>query len=280
MIVVSGLSGAGKTIALNTLEDVGYYCIDNLPIALLSQLDGVIDEARRPIAVGVDIRNMTKGSDIQPLRALKDNGNISQLLFLNAQNDEILKRYNESRRKHPLSDEHTTLLEAIETERAQLSELSALADISIDTSQLNIYDLAARIHDWLVTHERSQALLTIESFGFKNGAPNNADLLFDVRFLPNPHWHKDLRPFNGNDPEIIDFLSKQPDTLAFVKDTRDFLEKWLPAYRKSNRAYVTVAIGCTGGKHRSVFVAGQLALALQAHFHNVRLRHRDLKTAV
>lgn len=278
MIIVSGLSGAGKTIALHTLEDAGYYCIDNLPASLLPALYEEQKKIAMPVAVGLDIRSQPDGVKAIPqiIKQFKEQDSETRVLFVSAQDDVLIRRFSESRRKHPLTNNELSLSEAIAYEQSVLSPLRLVADCHIDTSQLNIYDLKDRIINWLDVKEKQKPTITIESFGFKKGVPVNADLMFDVRFLPNPYWENELRHFNGKDAEIQDYLSQFDATNDFIQDTVEYLQKRLPAYLNSSRSYLTIAIGCTGGKHRSVYVTEQLAAILSQSIDQISVRHRDL----
>ncbi|CDI01333.1 conserved hypothetical protein [Candidatus Competibacter denitrificans Run_A_D11] len=285
IIIVSGLSGSGKTIALQTLEDLDYYCVDNLPFKLILPLAREIlsasDIVSPTVAVGVDARNFIDELYRFPatLKELRDSGLNVHVLFLQAEDEILIKRYSETRRRHPLDLGSIPLPEAIRQERGLLEPIVASADLIIDTSDTNIYQLRellrARLHDTLL---EAMSLL-FESFGFKNGVPADADFVFDVRSLPNPHWEPQLRPLNGRDRPVIKFLQSQPDVLEMIDHLRGFLEIWLPRFEASERSYLTVAIGCTGGQHRSVFIAE----ALGRYFGDIRdfvmVRHRELKLA-
>lgn len=279
MIIVSGLSGAGKTIALHTLEDIGYYCIDNLPASLLPALYEEQKKMSMPVAVGIDIRSQPDGVKAIPqiIEQFKRQDNQTRVLFVSAQANVLIRRFNESRRKHPLTNDNMALSEAIEYEKSVLSPLRLTTDCHIDTSQLNIYDLKDRIADWLDIKEQRQPTVTIESFGFKKGVPINADLMFDVRFLPNPYWENELRNFTGQDKVIQTYLSQFKETNDFISDTIAYLHKRLPAYLNSSRSYLTISIGCTGGKHRSVYVTEKIAAILSQSLSNIHIRHRDLQ---
>lgn len=279
MIIVSGLSGAGKTVALHTLEDLGYYCIDNLPGSLLPALYEEQLKIKMPVAVGIDIRNQLGDVDDVPnmIKAFKEaHPNTIQLLFLNAQSGVLLKRFSESRRKHPLATPELTLKEALQKEIRILAPLYVTADYQIDTSRLSVYDLKDRIQSWLAHSQADSTTLTVESFGFKHGSPTDVDLLFDVRFLPNPYWEVDLRQFTGQDKVIQDYLAGFSEPAAFIDDTVAYLLKWLPSYVSGYRSYLTIGVGCTGGKHRSVYVAEKIAEKLSPTFGHINVRHRDL----
>ncbi|HHW78584.1 MAG TPA: RNase adapter RapZ [Xanthomonadaceae bacterium] len=282
IIIVSGLSGSGKTIALQTLEDLDYYCVDNLPFKLILPLAREILAARDTlptVAVGVDARNLIDELNQFPatLAELRASELTVTVLFLQADDEILLKRYSETRRRHPLDLGSVPLREAIRRERHLLEPIVACADLIIDTSDTNIYQLRellrARLHD----KPREAMSLLFESFGFKNGVPADADFVFDVRCLPNPHWEPQLRPLTGLDPPVVEFLERQPEVPEMIADLRQLLEAWLPRFEASERSYLTVAIGCTGGQHRSVYIADALA----RHFSGVRdyvmVRHRELK---
>lgn len=284
MIIVSGLSGSGKTIALQTLEDLDCYCVDNLPFNLIGPLVQEIRVASATlpptVAVGVDARNFFDELSRFPamLTDLRASGLTVDVLFLQAADEILLKRYSETRRRHPLDLGSVSLQEAIRQERRLLEPIVACADLIIDTSDTNLYQLRelvrARVHD---TPGEAMSLL-FESFGFKNGVPTSADFVFDVRCLPNPHWVVQLRPLTGLDQPVIEFLERQPEVTAMIADLQQFLQTWLPKFEVSDRSYLTVAIGCTGGQHRSVFIAE----ALVRHFSDIRqhvmVQHRELLT--
>ncbi|MBS1220554.1 MAG: uncharacterized protein H6R24_31 [Proteobacteria bacterium] len=283
IIIVSGLSGSGKTIALQTLEDLDYYCVDNLPFKLILPLAREIlassDIATPAVAVGVDARNFIDELYQFPatLAELRASDLTVEVLFLQADDEILLKRYSETRRRHPLDLGSVPLREAIRQERRLLEPIVACADLIVDTSETNIYQLRELLRVRLHDTPREAMSLLFESFGFKNGVPADADFVFDVRCLPNPHWEPQLRPLTGLDQPVIEFLEGQPEVLEMIADLRRLLEAWLPRFEASDRSYLTVAIGCTGGQHRSVFVAD----ALTRHFTGMRdyvmVRHRELK---
>ena len=285
IIIVSGLSGSGKTIALQTLEDLDYYCVDNLPFKLILPLAREILAARDTlptVAVGVDARNLIDELNRFPatLAELRASELTVTVLFLQADDEILLKRYSETRRRHPLDLGSVPLREAIRQERSLLEPIVACADLIVDTSDTNVYQLRellrARLHD---TPPEAMSLL-FESFGFKNGVPADADFVFDVRCLPNPHWEPQLRPLTGLDRAVIEFLESQPDVTAMIAGLRGFLASWLPRFEASERSYLTVAIGCTGGQHRSVYIAEALARHFGETRDFVMVRHRELKLSV
>jgi len=282
VIIVSGLSGSGKTIALQTLEDLDYYCVDNLPFKLILPLAREIlassDISTPAVAVGVDARNFIDELHQFPvtLAELRASDLDVEVLFLQAADKILLKRYNESRRRHPLDLGSVSLDEAIREERRLLEPIVSCADLIVDTSETNIYQLRELIRLRLHETPREAMSLLFESFGFKNGLPADADFVFDVRLLPNPHWEPHLRPLTGLDRAVIDFLEAQPSVLAMIADLCQFLEGWLPKFEASERSYLTICIGCTGGQHRSVYIAEALARYFGEIRDHVMIRHREL----
>lgn len=283
IIIVSGLSGSGKTIALQTLEDLDYYCVDNLPFKLILPLARAIlassDIATPAVAVGVDARNFIDELYQFPatLAELRASDLTVEVLFLQADDEILLKRYSETRRRHPLDLGSIPLREAIRQERRLLEPIVACADLIVDTSDTNIYQLRELLRVRLHDTPREAMSLLFESFGFKNGVPADADFVFDVRCLPNPHWEPQLRPLTGLDQPVIEFLEHQPEVMEMIADLRRFLETWLPRFEASDRSYLTVSIGCTGGQHRSVFIADALARHFGGMRDYVMTRHRELK---
>ena len=281
LAVVSGLSGSGKSVALRTLEDLGFYCIDNLPANLLPALAEHAlgsGEARYPrLAVGIDAR--TAGSDPQELpRAfshLAELGLPPFLLFLDTRDDVLLKRFSETRRRHPLGCEGSSLSDAIVRERQVLKPLKQIADIEIDTSELNVYQLRRRILEALGISAGGVSLM-FESFAFKRGVPNEADFVFDARALPNPHWEPRLRPYSGRDAAVREYFERRAEVGEFIGDVERFLKRWLPRFDPSERSYLTVAIGCTGGRHRSVYITERLQERFRALAGEVLCFHREL----
>ena len=284
ILIISGLSGSGKSIALNLLEDAAYYCVDNLPPQLLQPLvDQLGQQGYGKIAVAIDIRGgggiETLPQQLDTLRAQKHD---VQFLFLDSKTETLRKRYSETRRRHPLASDERTLSEAIAEERIRLARVAELGH-HIDTSDLKPNALREWIRQFITAnggdHEPQTLTLSFESFGFKHGLPLDAELVFDVRCLPNPHYEPDLRPLTGRDQPVIDFLEAEPDVLKMRDDIARFVETWLPAYIRDNRSYLTVGIGCTGGQHRSVYIAEWLA----QHFSErarVLVRHRELTPAL
>ncbi|GHE22496.1 RNase adapter RapZ [Halomonas urumqiensis] len=282
LVIISGRSGSGKSIALQALEDLGYYAIDNLPAMLLGSL---VDELQNPeskrssIAVSVDARNLPEALERFPslLAEVRERGIDCQVIYLTTDARILLERYSETRRRHPLTREsEMTLAEAIDSEEASLGEIRDMADLVIDTSRLSVHELRRRISDQVASHRPDQLTLTVESFGFKRGVPLDADIVFDARCLPNPYWDPRLRDATGRDAAIIEFLSGYPIVGEMHDDILAWVQRWMPAYRASHRSYLTVAIGCTGGQHRSVYLAERLAHQMAVHHPSVRLRHREL----
>jgi RNase adapter protein RapZ len=279
LVIVSGLSGAGKTVALKQSEDLGYYCIDNLPLGLLGPLSLRSKSTRyAQLAVGIDARASARdiGRFQATLRRLRQRGVEVQVIFLTAQDDAILRRYSETRRKHPLTSEKLTLADAVQRERALLYPIADVADVTIDTTNMNLHALREQVR--LRLPESPERLsLVLMSFGYKNGIPQGADYVLDVRSLPNPYWVRELAPLDGRDPEVVSFLENDPVAPRMAGDILAFLERCLPTFQAQDRAYVTVAIGCTGGRHRSVYVVEKLAAALRPTYDPVVVKHRDLK---
>jgi len=283
LVVVSGLSGAGKTVALRQYEDLGWYCIDNIPLDFVEPLvsHALLNNEPRyaRMAIGVDARESPVRISNFPehLESLRTRGVTVDVLFLTASEEVILKRYSETRRKHPLSDGQTSLLEAIRQERALLTPISDAADITLDTTGLNLHELREVIHAQLPAEVGSTKLSVLFlSFGFKNGIPDGADYIFDVRCLPNPHWVPALRPLTGRDATVADYLMQQTEVIEMQEDLSRFLHRWLPRLEAQDRAYVTIAVGCTGGQHRSVFMVETLAQQFRQTFPQVVIKHREL----
>jgi len=282
LIIVSGLSGSGKSIALHVLEDLGYYCIDNLPIGLLPALaEEVVNEPgphRGQFAVGIDAR--TLGGDLEGFPAMVDDleakGLDCDIFFLEADDATLLQRFSETRRRHPLSNDRLPLNEAIETERALLEPLSARADLIIDTSHTNVHQLRDLVRERVSDEAPGNLSVLLESFGYKHGVPADADFVFDVRCIPNPHWEPELRSLPGRDRAGADYLQRQPQVEQLYEDLAGFLERWLPQFEADNRSYMTIAVGCTGGQHRSVYLVERLADGLRAQGRQVLTRHREL----
>lgn len=282
LVVVSGRSGSGKSTALHVLEDVGFTCIDNLPAGLLY---GLAEQIRQQdntdalrIAVGIDARNLF--GDLEKIPALLDqlkaSGIQCEVIFLDASSPTLIQRFSETRRKHPLSTGETDLKEAIAAEQELVDPIASIANRHIDTSRMTLHQLRDVIKKQIVPDSVGRMAILFESFAFKRGVPVDADFVFDVRHLPNPYWKKELRPFNGNDAPVIEFLESQREVVSMLADVNGFLTRWLPSLQASNRSYLTVAIGCTGGQHRSVYICNRLGEYFSDRFNNIQVRHREL----
>ena len=281
-VIVSGLSGAGKSIALHALEDDGFYCVDNLPVGILATFARYVGEQDQPhfnkVAVGIDARNQPSALASLPaaLDALPEIHARAELIFVDASDETLLRRYSETRRKHPLSSGEVPLAEAIAQERALLDPLAMRADIRIDTTRTNVHEFRAEIRD-LVTRRPPGALaLQFQSFGFKHGVPSDADFVFDVRCLPNPYWDVALRDHTGRDAPVAEFLDAAPMVERLAQDVGEFLDTWIGQFEQANRTYLTIAFGCTGGRHRSVYMAERMARRFAARGKRAAISHRDL----
>ena len=281
LVILTGVSGSWKSTALRALEDAGFYCVDNLPIVLLEkllQLSGRTAGEVSSIAAVVDARDVRFLSEAPRIIAeLRGLGADLTVLFLDASDESLVRRYSETRRRHPLSGSAGTVEEGIAAERQALAGLRAVADEVVDTSSLNVHDLKRLVGRRFTTGEGAKLGVTVVSFGFRYGLPAHADLVLDVRFLPNPYFVPELRARLGTDPEVRDFVLSQPDAQAFLDRLYDFGGFLLPRYKAEGKSYLTIAIGCTGGKHRSVAIAGELARRLEGAGQSVRLWHRDVE---
>lgn len=281
-IIITGLSGSGKSIALNTLEDLDYYCIDNLPVGMLKaiaeHITGDWGQEHQLIAVGIDARNSANELLDFPklLSQLSRLGLKSEIIYLQADEDIILKRFSETRRKHPLTQENKSLRDAIKLEQQLLEPIAANADLFIDTTETNIYQLRDLVRERIADVEAGSMSLLFQSFGYKRGTPSDADFIFDVRCLPNPHWDPSLRQKTGLDPEVQTYLNAQEDVIEMIEQIRTFLDCWIPRFEKEARSYLTISIGCTGGQHRSVFLAETLGNYFCQRRGNVLIRHREI----
>ncbi len=276
LILISGLSGSGKSIALTVLEDSGFYCVDNLPAQLLPNIASYLDRAGHTrIAISVDVRSSGTLEQLpQIITQIKEQGFDLRLLFLEAKTDTLVKRFSETRRRHPLSSDQFTLQECIQLERELLAPVGDLGH-RIDTSDLNPNSLRAWIKDF-VDFDHSGLTLLFQSFGFKHGIPLDADFVFDVRCLPNPHYDPILRPLTGKDAAVAAFLDSDANVQKMLGDIRRFVEDWLPCFIRDNRNYLTVALGCTGGQHRSVYFAEKLTEHFRPEGQQTMVRHREL----
>ena len=283
LVIVSGLSGSGKTVALHTLEDEDYYCVDNLPIGLLPDfVDRVSNRTLQPyqnIAVGIDARS--EASDLRRfneiIKPLREKDIQIEIIYLQAELTTLIKRFSDTRRKHPLTTKGLPLYEAIEVERNLLSKVASEADLFIDTTYTNVHQLRDQIKQQIIKDSDSRLSLLFQSFGFKHGTPTDSDFVFDVRCLPNPHWEPNLRPLTGLDKEVADFLKEQDEVQDMLYHIRTFMQHWIPKFEAQNRYYLTISIGCTGGQHRSVYIAQQLCDDFSDLINNVSVRHREIQ---
>jgi RNase adapter protein RapZ len=283
VIIVSGLSGSGKSVALRTLEDLGYYCVDNLPADLLPDLVAKIDKndiAKNKIAVSIDVRNQTNDLNLigQLLSQVNKHDFDTRLVFFDTEDSVLIKRFSETRRKHPLSMQGQSLSDAIADERKQLRPLVALADLVIDTTALNVHQLRKRVLDEVQGHTKNSISLLFESFAYKKGVPSDADFVFDARCLPNPHWIPTLRPLSGKDKAVQDFFDADSMAVDYKNQVMTFIDFWLPRFESETRSYLTVAFGCTGGRHRSVYLAEALTKhCVSLGRDKVMVYHRELE---
>jgi RNase adapter protein RapZ len=281
LTIISGRSGSGKSTVLHILEDRGYYCIDNLPASLLPALAARVSSGAAGssnIAVSIDARNISADLAQVPhiLSMIEDDSFPTEVIFLDANSQTLLKRFSESRRKHPLTSNTVGLKEAIDKESELLEAISVMASLSINTSSMSLHQLRDTIKMRLLDNVEQDLAILFQSFGFKNGIPVDADIVYDVRCLPNPYWDVSLRALTGADQAVIDFLDKQPLVGEMLDDIAHYLKKWLPSFESNNRSYMTVGIGCTGGQHRSVYMCEQLSKRFRNDFNNVQVRHREL----
>ncbi|MFT5577904.1 MAG: UPF0042 nucleotide-binding protein [Paraglaciecola psychrophila] len=281
LVIISGRSGSGKSTALNLLEDEGYYCIDNLPVSLIPELVAHLKNSQsrdyNNVAICIDARNASDDlSNFVELIELWPQGDKLEVLYLDAENERLIKRFSETRRRHPLSNKNTALGEAILNERKILEPIAKIATLSIDTSTMSLHELRTAIKLRIVDQQGAGISILFQSFGFKQGIPVDADIVYDIRILPNPHWVPSLRTQTGQDKDVIKFLQSQPEVSEMYNDIAAYLEKWLPHFELNNRSYITIAIGCTGGQHRSVYLVEKLADYFSANYQNVQIRHREM----
>jgi len=282
LIVVSGLSGSGKSVALDMLEDLDFYCVDNIPAGLLPGFIAYTvrtsETSYRQTAVGLDVRNRPEDLAEVPrlVETLRKSGIGCEILFLRAEKETLLKRFSETRRRHPLSRAGVGLIEALEQEVRLLAPLANAADLTVDTSHLSVHELRELIRERMVERRNGGPSLLFQSFAYRHGVPDDADFVFDARALPNPYWDPSLRDLTGRDEPVARFLDRETDVTRFFEDVRDFVERWLPSLVRSNRSYLTVAVGCTGGQHRSVYLAERLAAHFRGSQGQALVRHRDL----
>jgi len=284
LIIVSGLSGSGKSVAINTLEDDDFYCIDNMPLTMLptciKHLTITSPSIYEKIAIGVDARNVSQDINSFPniINQLKELGIDIELVYLEADDETLIQRYSETRRKHPLTKDGLPLVEAINMEKQILGEVTLLADLRIDTTSTNVRQLRSIITEQVCRKKSTKLTILLQSFGFKYGVPNDSDYVFDVRCLPNPYWEQHLRKLTGHDSEVIDYLQSHDEVKQMIASISDFIGHWLPHFVRENRSYLSVSIGCTGGQHRSVHIAEYLATRFRKfEDKHVSVRHRDLE---
>lgn len=280
LVIISGRSGSGKSSALHVLEDMGFYCIDNLPVALLPALVEKTEHEKRlsRIAVSIDARNLPYafGNIQEALHDLPSEEYQLDVVYLDAKEDTLLQRFSATRRKHPLTNQDVSLAEAITQEKILLQPMADMATLTIDTTTMSVHELRSQIKQRVAEKTGSEIAILFQSFGFKHGVPVDADYVFDVRNLPNPYWDPALRTYTGKDQEIINFLQKETIVQDMQDDITQFVQRWLPSFIEANRSYLTVAIGCTGGQHRSVYLVEQLAATFKKHDGLVQIRHREL----
>ena len=282
LVVISGRSGSGKTVALHALEDLGFYCVDNLPVELLYNMIDLAKRSYPKIAISIDVRNLPDSGHEEVLNDIylkvNNDPNIdSTIIFIDADDQVLIKRYSETRRLHPLSQKNLTLNEAIQKETEILKIISSVADLRIDTTNLSIHDLCKSVISTINGKPFKEVVLIFESFGYKDGITKDADFVFDARFLPNPYWDKGIRHFCGLEEPIRQFFSKYPEVENYINKLDDLLLDIMPAIEVGDRSYLTVAVGCTGGFHRSVYIAQTLADRFKERGTNVKVRHRTLQ---
>ena len=278
LIIVSGRSGSGKTIALRVLEDLGFYCVDNLPISLLPTLVHAVMEQYPKIAISIDVRNLPEHSEelLDSLNFLPK-GVEPEVLFIDADDNTLLKRFGETRRLHPLSQKELPLVDALQAELKLLEPIMERATWRLDSSDLSLHQLSEEVRERVLGRADKKLIIVFQSFGFKYGLPKDADFVFDARILPNPHWQPELKLLTGLDPDVQHYFRQQPLVTKFIYQLENFLGTWLPHFQRSNRSYLTIATGCTGGQHRSVYISQQLAERFEQKSVKVQVRHRELK---
>ncbi len=278
LIIVSGRSGSGKSVALRTLEDLGYYCVDNIPVFLLPTLTNSVIDDYTEVAISIDVRNLPSNPQelLDVLDYLPKTWTVT-ILFLDASHEVLLKRFSETRRLHPLSQDHTALSSALKKEESLLNPIIERCDLYIDTDELSVHQLSDLVRERILGKKSRRLVLLFESFGFKHGIPKDADYVFDARFLPNPHWEPELKPLTGLDAPVESFFNAQPLVTKYIWQIQNLLATWLPHLERNNRSYVSIAIGCTGGQHRSVFIAQSLSKAFKNTHPDVQVRHRQLE---
>ncbi len=282
LVIVSGQSGSGKTVALRTLEDAGYFCVDNLPVSLLAEFIDTTIQATPAlydqVAVAIDARSGVDDVDRldDAINQIKTLNITTEMLYLTSDTKKLVSRFSETRRKHPLSRQGLPLVEAIHLEQNLLQNIFANADLIIDTTALNVHQLRRTIIQRLLPDTGAELAILVQSFGFKHGLPNDTDFVFDVRCLPNPHWENALKELTGRDDAVIEYLEDFTEVGDMCNSIIDFLKTWIPCFEQENRSYMTISIGCTGGQHRSVYLVEKIASALQVSCYNASVHHRDM----
>lgn len=277
LLVVSGRSGSGKSVALRVMEDLGYYCVDNIPVNLLPTLANAVMGQYERVAVSIDVRNLpTDPDELSEILAYLPRKLELTILYLDADHTTLIKRFSETRRLHPLSHQAMSLDEAISREQQLLDPISSQADLYIDTTEMNVHQLAEQLRERILGQKTGRLVMLFESFGFKYGIPKDADYVFDARFLPNPHWEPDLKPLTGLDQPVKDYLASQAIVAKYIWQINSFVSSWLPHLERNNRSYLTIAVGCTGGQHRSVYITESLAESYRSQREDVQIRHREL----
>ncbi|NMP15719.1 MULTISPECIES: RNase adapter RapZ [unclassified Thalassotalea] len=277
LMIVSGRSGSGKTVALRVLEDLGYYCVDNIPVNLLPALTHTVINDYENVAVSLDVRNLPHNpEDAREIIDYLPSTVELSILYLDADDQELVRRYSETRRLHPLIRQNMALDQAISLEKKLLDPVASRANLYINTTSLTPHQLADLVRERVMGSKTGSLVIVFESFGFKYGVPTDADYVFDARFLPNPFWEQGLKPYNGLDQPVQDFLASQPIVTKFIWQINSFMMTWLPHLERNNRTYLTIAVGCTGGQHRSVYIAEALAKQFRKEERDVQIRHREL----
>ncbi|WNC72923.1 RNase adapter RapZ [Thalassotalea psychrophila] len=277
LIIVSGRSGSGKTVALRVLEDLGYYCVDNIPVNLLPALTHTVINDYENVAVSLDVRNLPENpEDVKEIIDYLPNSVELSILYLDADDSELIRRYSETRRLHPLIRKNMALDQAIALEKKLLDPVASRANLYINTSKLTPHQLADLVRERVLGSTTGNLVIVFESFGFKYGVPSDADYVFDARFLPNPFWEEGLKAYNGLDQPVQDFLASQPIVTKFIWQINSFMMTWLPHLERNNRTYLTIAVGCTGGQHRSVYIAETLAKQFKKEHKDIQIRHREM----
>ena len=277
LLIVSGRSGSGKTVALRVLEDLGYYCVDNIPVNLLPALTHTVINEYDNVAVSLDVRNLPDDpDDVNEIFNYLPHSVDLNILYLDADDSELIRRFSETRRLHPLIKRNMALDQAIAAEKKLLDPVSSRADLYINTSQLTPHQLADLVRERILGRKTGSMVIVFESFGFKYGVPSDADYVFDARFLPNPFWEQSLKKYNGLDQPVQDFLANQPIVTKFIWQINSFMMTWLPHLERNNRTYLTIAVGCTGGQHRSVYIAETLAEQFRKEKKDIQIRHREM----